>query len=435
MEAEAIKTKGRIFYGWYIVAVCFLVWLAADAFGIYTFGLFIGPISKELGWSTVIITGAQSLRSIIGGMSGPVIGPLADSRHGARVLMAGGIVASGLAAMLCSRMTAAWHFYAIYGVLGSLGMIGFGGMVTNTVIAKWFIRRRGRAMGIAATGISFAGILLVPLVTYLVAHYGWRRTLVVLGLLIWGVALVPVAVFIRRCPEDMGLLPDGDEAPVGGPDGATVGVAGSHAGGERVWTLRESIRTPALWLLLAAFTLSGVGMTGGMIHFYPFLAARGLSGELGAVVITTFAFVCAAVKVPWGIVAEHIHARYCVIATYLGCALGLAILLQFEGVVFAFVYAVVYGINLGGIIVLRELVWADYFGRTFLGAIRGLVNPANVLAMAAGPLGAAWLKDLTGSYQIPFFVFLVCYLFGAVFMYLGKPPRPPEAALPAESAA
>jgi len=435
MEAQEAKTKGRIFYGWYIVAASFLTWMTADAFGMYTFGLFIGPIAKELGWTTVMITFAQSLRSMIGGLVGPIIGPMADTRHGARILMSGGIVISGGVAIMVSYMSEPWHFYVIYGLVGSLGMMGFGGLVTNTVIAKWFIRMRGRAMGIAATGVSVSGMLLVPLVTYLIAHYGWRRTLVVLGLIIWGVSFVPVVLLIRRRPEDMGLLPDGDEAPMEGPAGATVTVTGSYSGGERVWTLKESLRTPALWLLLLAFTLSSLGMTGAMIHFYPFLASRGISGELGAAIITVFAFACAAVKVPWGILAEHIHARYCVIASYLGCALGLAIVLEFDSVVFAFIYAIVYGIALGGIMVLRELVWANYFGRTFLGTIRGVVNPANLVAMAGGPLGAAWLKDLTGSYQIPFFIFLVCYVLGAFFMYLGKPPRPPEAARPAESAA
>jgi len=427
MGMEATETRGRIFYGWYIVAASFLTWATADAFGMYTFGLFIGPIAKELGWTTVMITFAQSLRSMIGGLIGPIIGPMADSRHGARLLMSGGILISGGVAILVSYMSEPWHFYIIYGLVGSLGMMGFGGLVTNTILAKWFIRMRGRAMGIAATGVSVSGMILVPLVTYLIVHYGWRRTLVVLGLIIWGVSLLPVALIIRRSPEDEGLLPDGDSSPAVGPGGA-----GSMVGGEYVWTLKEAVRTPALWLVLAAFTVISIPMSGAMIHFFPFLSARGISSEVGAAVITTFAFACALVKIPWGIVAERIHARYCVIASYLGCAVGLGILLLFDSLVFAFVYAIFYGIALGGIMVLRELVWANYFGRTFLGTIRGVVNPVNVVAMAGGPLGAAWLRDLTGSYQIPFFVFLVCYLLGAFFMYLGRQPRPPEAARPAE---
>jgi len=428
LEAEAIKSGGRIFYGWYIVAACFFVWMTADAFGMYTFGLFIGPISEELGWTTVMITFAQSLRSMIGGLLGPVIGPLADRRNGARWLMSGGILISGLVALLVSRMSEPWHFYVIYGLLGSLGMMGFGGLVTNTVLAKWFIRMRGRAMGIAATGVSISGMLFVPLVTYLIGHYGWRNTLVVLGLIIWGVAFLPVVILVRRQPEDMGMLPDGDTVPVKAHSGPSVEIADSFSSGEYVWTLREAIRTPALWLVLGAFTVSSLGMTGGMIHFYPFLSARGISSEMGAAIITTFAFSCAVVKIPWGIVSERIHARYCVIASYIGCAGGLGILLLFNSVFSAFVYAIFYGIALGGIMVLREIVWANYFGRTFLGTIRGVVNPANLVAMAGGPLGAAWLKDITGSYQIPFFVFLACYVLGAVLMYLGRQPSPPQTA-------
>lgn len=432
---EATQTRGRIFYGWYIVAVSFLCWVAADAFGMYTFGLFMGPISKELGWTTVMITGAFTMRIVISGLTGPLIGVLADKRHGPRVLMSVGVLVAGSVPILVSLMTRPWQFFFFYGFLGAIGMVGFGGLVTNTVLAKWFIRMRGRAMGIAATGVSVSGMIFVPLVTYLIANYGWRRALLVIGVTIWVVAFVPAVIFVRRRPEDMGLLPDGDPAPAVGADGATAGTAGAFSGGERVWTLKEAVRTPALWLILTAFTLISLPMTGAMLHFYPFLAARGISSTLGAAIITTFAFVCALVKIPWGILAERIQARNCCIVSFLGCALGLSILLAFDGVTAAFLYAVVYGIALGGIMVLRELVWANYFGRTFLGTIRGVVNPVNVVAMAAGPQGAAWLRDLTGSYQAPFLVFLVCYILGAFFMYLGRPPRPPEAARPAASAA
>ena len=137
------RKSPRIFYGWYIAAVCFLCWFAADAFGWYTFGIFLGPISKELGWTTVMLTGALTLRTVIGGLSGPIVGPLADTRYGARILMTVGVLVAGAVPLMVSRVQALWQFYLIYGVFGALAMVGFGGLVTNTILAKWFIRRRG----------------------------------------------------------------------------------------------------------------------------------------------------------------------------------------------------------------------------------------------------------------------------------------------------
>jgi MFS family permease len=431
MKAAAIKSEspqyrqGRIFYGWFIVGVAFLCWFAADAFGYYTFGLFIGPITRELGWTTVMITGSLTLRTVIGGLLGPLIGPLVDREHGARVVMSIGVLVAGAATIAVSRVHSLWQIYLFFGVFGAIGMIGFGGLVTNTVIAKWFIRKRGRAMGVAAMGVSISGLVFVPLAHHIISNYSWRTALVVLGIVIWILAFLPAVILVRRRPEDMGLMPDGDEPKSAEAEDVAFPEAGSISAGERIWTLGEALRTRALWLVLLSFTMGGLSMSGVIIHFIPYVESRGLSSDVAAGAMTTFAFCCALVKIPWGLVAERIHARYCVIASYAGCATGLLILLKTESVVTVFLYAVVYGIALGGNIVLTELVWANYFGRTFLGAIRGIVMPAMLISVAGGPLFAAWLRDITGSYRMPFGVFLITFMLGALTMILAKPPKAP----------
>jgi len=138
--------------------------------------------------------------------------------------------------------------------------------------------------------------------------------------------------------------------------------------------------------------------------------------------VTVFAFCCALVKVPWGLISERVPVRTCIIIGYTGCVIGLFILLTSHSVPLVFLYAVIYGTALGGDMVLRDLIWADYYGRTFLGTIRGVIMPAGIISMAGGPLFAAWLYDLTGNYQIPYIVFLVAFLLGAFFIYLATPP-------------
>jgi MFS family permease len=103
--------------------------------------------------------------------------------------------------------------------------------------------------------------------------------------------------------------------------------------------------------------------------------------------------------------------------------MSLIILLSSNTVPFVFLFAIAYGVTLGGDIVVRELVWANYYGRTFLGTIRGVIMPANLISMAGGPLFAAWLRDITGDYQVPYTVFLIASIVGTVFIYLAKPPR------------
>ncbi len=416
------KEEGRIFYGWYIVAVCFLCWFSADAFGWYTFGVFIGPISSEMGWTTTMLTGALTLRTVAGGLMAPIIGHLADTKHGARILMSVGVLTAGAIPLIVSRITTIWQFYLFYGVLGALGMVGFGGLVTNAVISKWFIRRRGRAMGIAAMGISTSGLVFVPLVHTLISMFGWRTTLMILGFVIWGLAFFPVLLIVRRRPEDMGLKPDGDSTDAIEGEWSDQAGQTDSADGEETWTVKEALKTRTLWQLLIGFNITGLALSGVFIHFYPFVESKGFSPAIAASAVTVFALCAALVKIPWGLAAERFRVRYCLTACYMGCAGSLLILLNSNSLPFVFLYAVVYGIALGGDMVLKELIWANYFGRTFLGSIRGITMPINLISMAGGPLIAAWLKDVTGSYQLPYTIFTVTAVFGTIILYFATPP-------------
>ena len=427
MSALNVKGKDPLFYGWIIVAVCFLCWLIADAFGFYTFGMFIGPISEEFGWSTVMITGVFTARSLVSGLLGPVIGHIADRGNGARWLMSGGVLAAGGSVFLVSRMQTPLEFYLYYGVIGALGMIGFGGLVSHTIIAKWFVRMRGRAMGMASMGVSVSGLIFIPLNHYLISHFGWRQTLMVCSTIIIGLAFIPAFLFIRRSPEDLGLFPDGRDPGRDLERNDDISDAKGTNQAEESWTLGEALRTKELWLMLIGFNTAGLAFSGVMIHYYPYMQAKGIDSDIAAGSMTVYAFFCAVVKVPWGLLAEKIPVRYCIMSVYLGCAVGLTILIYSRSTLFYFLYAAVYGISIGGIMVVREVLFADYFGREFIGTIRGMLMPLNLISMAGGPVFAAWLYDRTGSYQLPYYVFLGGFLVGVIFMFLAKrPTRPPD---------
>lgn len=277
-------------------------------------------------------------------------------------------------------------------------------------------------MGIAAIGVSISGVVFVPLVHRLISNYGWRTTLVVLGIMIWGLTFVPIVLFFRRRPEDMGLQPDGDDPEVIESETDESTIADKVSAEEEIWTLKEALQTRALWLLLIGFNITGLAISGIFIHFFPYVVTKGFSTDTAASAMTTLAVCCAIVKVPWGLIAERIHVRYCVTACYSGCAMSLIILLSSNTLSFVFLFAIAYGVTLGGDIVVRELVWANYYGRTFLGTIRGVIMPANLISMAGGPLFAAWLRDITGDYQVPYTVFLIASIVGTVFIFLAKPP-------------
>ncbi len=418
------KPESRFYYGWIIVAVCFLCWLVVDAFGFYTFGLYIVPINKELGWSSMTITGAMTVRMITAAFIGPFVGYITDKKYGARVLMTIGIFVAGTTTFFISYVQKPWEFYLLYGIIGALGMIGFGGLVTHTTIAKWFIRMRGRAMGIATLGVSVSGMLFIPITHYMIEHHGWRNSLRVMGIIILCTALIPAIVFIRRRPEDIGLKPDGDDSHNMPESDKNSFQTTDIKSLSYSWTPKEALRTKTLWILLAAFNVTGLSLTGIMVHFYPYMKAKGIKMDVAAASMTLFAVCCAIVKIPWGLMAEKFPVRYCVIVVFSGSAFGMFVLLNAQTPFFIFVYAIIYGIALGGMIVLREVLFADYYRHEFLGTIRGIVMPINVLFMSASPILAAWLYETFGNYQVPYTVFLCTFLLGAFLMFFAKPPVP-----------
>ena len=168
-------------------------------------GLFIKPMNESLGWSRGAISIAISLRSVFSALPGPVVGPWID-RLGPRPFMLWGAVASGLSTAALALVTQLWQFYLLYGVIGSVALIGIGNLVTGTAVAKWFVRKRGRAMGIADLGTAVGIALLIPVVELLISRYGWQGAWVALGVLTTAV-MVPAALLMRREPEDYGLAP------------------------------------------------------------------------------------------------------------------------------------------------------------------------------------------------------------------------------------
>ena len=207
----------------------------------------------------------------------------------------GGIVL-GVGLILIVAVAHLWQFYLLFGVVSGIANMAVGpNLVTPTIIAKWFIRRRGRALALAAVGNNVGGLVLIPLAAFIILHFGWREAWVVIGVLTI-LSIVPLsALFIRRMPEDVGLLPDGD-AHKQSADVSEVEVTQASLSTEYDWTLGEALRTPALWLIIAAHTIGGVGLSGLPMHLIPALTDKGYSSTYAATLITVFSFIVIASK-------------------------------------------------------------------------------------------------------------------------------------------
>lgn len=421
--------QGKFYYGWVIVVLAFFGDLMSAGTGGYTLGLYFRPMREELGWDRTTITFALTISRVVSGLSSPAIGWALD-HWGGRIVMTSGAILGAVGLASIAIVQEPWHFYLLYGVIGALGIAEFGNLASSAALAKWFVRMRGRAMAFATMGVSAGGVVLIPVTNFMIEQAGWRMSWVLIGLLILVLVTIPTALFMRSRPEDLGLLPDGDApadpATAAGGQRGTASVPSART--EISWTLKEALRAPAFWLLIPAFNFSGMALSVVLLHQIPYMEEKGVSIGDAAWIGALMAFFAMICKPGWGLLLERIHVRYCVMLSFAGSIVGLA-LLRFANAddpSLLYLYAVVYGMTMGAMPVLNSVTWANYFGRTFIGTIRGVTMPLNIVFSAGAPLLAAWIADTYHSYDVAMYIFMGTYGLGLFFIFLARQPVHPS---------
>ena len=424
MAIAHFTSRGRIFYGWYIVAVAAIAGASAGVLG-YSFGLFFDPMRESLGWSRTSISWAIAIRSAMNMLTGPIYGPIVDRKHGAMILMAGGGVVLGVSMMLTAAMTQLWQFYLLIGVAYGLAMGAEGSqIVAPVVISKWFVRRRGRALAIVTLGPNVGNIIFIPLAAFIILNFGWREAWFVSGLFALLLVSPLSALFVRRTPEDIGLLPDGDTHH-DVSERATY-TQRTDLATDYDWTLGEAVRTPTLWIMVAAFTVSGAGLGGFLVHVLPALTDKGYSTAFATAMVAELSVVVMVSKMMWGFLGERIQVRYLMMVSFTLSAMGLFLVVVVDRGYLILLLPLVYGIGGSGYGPLSSLMWANYFGRRSLGSIRGVLLPITQVISAFSPVFAGAIFESKGSYDLAFIIFGLCFAFAVGAIYLAPRPEPPK---------
>ncbi len=416
-----------MFHGWWIVLTSFLGAGVGMGIGGVGIGVFVEPMTGDLGWSRAAMAGVFIVRAVVMAVLGPLMGPLVDRKLGAPVLyVSGGFIAGG-SIMLLSMATEIWHFYVLFGLGWSLGQIAFAGnVVTGSIVAKWFIRKRGRAMGIFTTGIPVGSIIFVPLNAVLVTTFGWQVSWVILGVATWLLTIPIAALTMRRQPEDMGLHPDGaltaDEARAAIVE--TARQAGGGSGGYREdWNLSQAARTPSFYILMASFLCMGLAMGIFTIHQVPAITDKGFDLAVASIVSITLSVCSLIIKPSVGFLSERVSSRHLAAFFFSVGATGVVVLGLADTMFLLFVFAMCYGFGAGTSPVFQNVIWADYYGRRYLGSIRGMFAPVQALGTGVSPFLAGWMFDRTGSYD-SILVTMGSVAFGAAaLMLVARPPR------------
>ena len=385
----------RFFYGWVIVAVMAASSAGSMAMATLNFGLFIKPMGDNLGIGRAAFGWAQTARRGAGALSSPVIGPLLD-RFGSRLILPAAALITGLALMGLAHIGHAWQLILLFTIMGLVGMSGPGALATSVPVLKWFVRNRGRALAFMSLGVPIGAMLFVPLTQYLIDTVGWEMAWIILAIIGVGVIVPLAAIFVRRQPEDMGLLPDGDIESASLESDSRESSAGPA---EVSWTASEAVRTTTLWRLVTVF--SAASLATGMVdlHRIPAFMDRGLDPTLISFA-TALDAVCAGVATfTFGMLVRYIPARILGATGFTMLAAASVMTVYASSSPMMFVSMAVFGLGVGGMMFLQNFIWADYFGRESVGSIRGLVNPINLIGGGLGAPVAGHVRDFTGTYD------------------------------------
>ena len=421
-----VRTRKRVksvYFGWWIVAGGSTIQALHGSMLLHGFTAYFIFLQDEFGWSRAVVAAGFAFTRFESAILGPFQGWLVD-RFGARPIVFIGLFIFGGGFLLFSRVNSLPMYFIAFAVMAVGASLG-GFISVTATIANWFSRRRAMAMGIALTGTSLGG-LMVPVLAWSLTAYGWRTTAVISGLLIWFIGM-PVALLLRRTPEEYGYLPDGrkESPPLEQVPGSTVAETSAEATIEYNFTAREALRTPAFWLISCGHASALLVVSAVAIHQIPHMVqAVGLSIQAAGGIVAYLMVVAVTGQLLGGYVADKMSKRILLVACLLGHMAGLLVLAYATNLAALFLYATLHGLSWGVRGPTQQSLRADYFGRASFATILGFSSLVMMIAMMVAPIFAGWLADLQGDYRMAFTILAVLTGFGSVFFMFARKPIP-----------
>ncbi len=415
-----IKTGSKPFYGWWIVSMTVLGTALQGGFIFWSMGIYASTFEDEFGAPRAQINLIETFLSVCTNLVSPVMGVLID-RWSARHIMAIGIGSLGLGLIVLSQAGTLIHVWAVWATLIPLGALGIGALPSAALIARWFRRRRGLALGLSMTGSSIGGALVPPLITFMFMSFGWRTAVLYSGVF----CLLFVPVFLKvlvNLPEDIGLEQEEDH-----PDpGRRVGEVDT-----RIWTIPQMLKTNSFWWqTLISASLLAVTL-GTLANLSLHAKDLGITGQRTALLYSIIAFCSFGGKIAMGHLIDRAGIKR---AGYLSASLlicGMLLLFSFKSYPGLVAASLAVGLGFGGVTPLWTNMPARTFGARSIGRALGVMNPLHIpITGGSAPL-AGYISDTTGSYDLVFLIYIGLCLFAAAGLYLLKMPRPGEAFSPA----
>lgn len=399
-------------YGWVIVAIAALSQFFSGPGQTYSNSIFIDYYIQDFGWSRSTVSAIYSGATLAAGFLLFFVGRLID-RNGSRKMA---VIVSVLLAVACLFNSFVTSMLMLFIGFFFIRLLGQGSMalISNSLIPQWFVKKRGRALSIAAIGGLVSSAAFPLLNVWLIEAFGWRMSWMVLGAIII-VLFMPFALFlIRNSPEDVGLLPDNGAAE-------KMDKKKKHTE-EASWSVSEASKTRAFWLLLVCAAIPGIVNTGLTFHLVSIFKENSLSLEAAAGVLSLTALIGLPVTFLTGLLLDKVKVQYMLVLVFAGEIVSLLLLQNANFMAAAIIFGLVWGVSMGMERIVMAVVWPNYFGRKHIGSISGISMAMIVTGSALGPLPLGIAFDVFGGYAEILWALMLFPAIGMAAALMANPP-------------
>lgn len=407
--SNAPRTKR--YYGWTIVTTLAITETISWGIIYYAFSVFLKPMEAETGWSRGELTGAYSIGLLAMGFMAFPVGTWVD-KHGARFLMTIGSILASLLMVAWSRVTDLTTFYILWlalGVCASLVLYD----TAFAVVAKWFVAKRTNALAIITFAAGLASTIFVPLSDFLLNLVGWRDAVLILGIILAVTTILPHALLLRRNPDDLGYLPDGG-----------IRLATTEIPVQSGKTLSEAIHSRFFWILVLTFSLSYLSASAIRVHFIPILTDGGINASHAAVASGTIGIMQVVGRLFFAPLEKR-SSSYVMMGGVFAMQFISLLILGMSGIsVWLLIpFIVLFGMAFGANTLARPSIMADSFGSAHYGRISSIMIIFLTIAGTIAPVGAGWLYDQFGNYDLVLVLAIGLALLAVVIILLAKPAK------------
>jgi MFS family permease len=401
--------ENKIYYGWKIIMVAFLVDFIAVGFFFYSYGVFFKALAVEFGGSRLDVSIGITLVNIVGALIAPSLGRALD-KYPIKNVMLFGCINTSFGFFLLSFINSQWQLYLILATFIAIGAASMGGLPTAKLVTNWFVKKRGTALGIATMGISLSGVVMPIFSAVLIDAYGWRTGFLVFSLVTFSLVMPIVIRYVVDRPSNLGLFPD-NKKMVGTTNSTLINKVPTQ------WKTKDALSNRDFWLIVLTFGLLFCCMGATLTHMVPRVTDMGFSLGEAAQVLSIGAGAGVIGKVIYGWITDKYNAKR---------AIWLAIVFQFSGQLMLssaesytglLMGSATFGFGMGGIVPIHGSIVSSRFGQEGFGFMMGLMRPAMMPIMVMGIPFAGWVFDTTGTYDFAFSVFLLLYIFAAISVY------------------